>query len=302
MMGWMWHNLSNLWTSDCTLPNHPNVVFLHIPKTAGQSVHSFLVHLFGQSAVAPARVNEQLIQMSIPQIRQYTVFSGHMDWALLDCIESPRFVFTILREPTDRILSFYFYLRSEAQKLTEEELKLPQNEGKWAALNLSCDEYFTSGKAGLRNFLDNHYDNFYTNYFAGRTYDARQRLVGQKRADPAFDDGKILDLALANLSVLNGVYTVDRLDLLENDLRAVAGVPPDGKSLQTLRINVNTTDARDERSRMDRLHDLGATRRTFDRIAAMTALDQRIWDHAAQLVTTKRPCQGVGGQVAAAFL
>ena len=184
---------------DPALPEHPNVIFLHIPKTAGQSVHSFLVHLFGQGAIAPARVNEQLIQLSIPQIRKYSVFSGHMDWAMLDCVERPRFVFTILREPTDRILSFYYFLRSEAKKLTEEELKLPQNQGKWAVLNLSCDEYFTSGKAGLRSFLDNHYDNFYTHFFAGRTYDARQRLVGQKRADPAFDDGKIVDLALANL-------------------------------------------------------------------------------------------------------
>ena len=101
-------------------------------------------------------------------------------------------------------------------------------------------------RPGLRSFLDNHYDNFYTHFFAGRTYDARQRLVGQKRADPAFDDGKIVDLALANLSVLNGVYTVDRLDLLENDLRALAGVPPDGKSLQMLRVNVNNTDTGDD--------------------------------------------------------
>ena len=101
---------------DPPLPEHPNVIFLHIPKTAGQSVHSFLVHLFGQGAIAPARVNEQLIQLSIPQIRKYSVFSGHMDWAMLDCVERPRFVFTILREPTDRILSFYYYLRSEAKR------------------------------------------------------------------------------------------------------------------------------------------------------------------------------------------
>ena len=92
---------------------------------------------------------------------------------------------------------------------------------------------------------------------------------------------------------------MDRLDLLENDLRALAGVPPDGKSLQMLRVNVNNTDTGDERSRLDRLRDLGATQRTFDRLAAMTALDQRIWDYVVRLVATERPWRMVDAHAAA---
>jgi len=48
--------------------------------------------------------------MSITEINRYQVFSGHFDWSLLDCIKGPKYVFTILREPIDRILSFYLAL------------------------------------------------------------------------------------------------------------------------------------------------------------------------------------------------
>jgi hypothetical protein len=262
------------------MPDHPNIIFLHIPKTAGQSVHAFLVQLFNKRAISPSRVNEQLVQMSIPELRKYSVFSGHLDWALLDCLQGPRFAFTILRDPTDRILSFYFFLRKTAAALPPQELELPQNQGMRAALKLPCDEYFASGEPGLRNFLDNHYDNFYAHFFAGRTYDARQRLVGQKRADPSFTDGKIVDLALQNLSVLEGVYPIDRLDLLETDLRSIAGEGAGGKSLVSLRVNQG--DGADSSERIEKLRALGATPKTFDRIRRMTVLDQVIWDQVRQ--------------------
>ena len=280
------------------MTNQANVIFLHIPKTAGQSVHSFLVRLFGPEAIGPARVNEQLILLSVPEIRAYRVFSGHMDWALLDCVERPRFVFTVLRDPVDRILSFYFFLRREAQRLSAEELRLPQNQGKHAALHLSCDDYFCGGGPMIRTFLDNHYDNFYTYYFAGRTFDARQRLLGQQRANPALTEQKILDLAFANLTVLDAVYPLDGLGRLEEDLCRIAGGKVDGMALQTLRINRGDND--DGESRMDKLRELGATARTFDRIKAMTRLDQLIWsevrDRAGAAAPAYRRVEAVGGE------
>src|SRR5437763_13062723 len=130
-----------------------NIFFLHIPNAAGQSVHEFLKKIVGPGAVAPARVNDPLYGLSAPEIGRYRLMSGHLDWALLDCVREPKFVFTILRNPVERILSFYFFLRAEARRLSEEALRLPQNQGKEAALNLSCDDYFTRGKPHLRSFL-----------------------------------------------------------------------------------------------------------------------------------------------------
>ena len=162
------------------MPDETRVVFLHLPKTAGQSVHKSLVDLFGRACVCPARVNEDLVLLSVDEICRYRVLSGHFDWSMVDCIPHPKFVFTILREPLDRILSFYFFLREDASRLTEAELNQPWNAGRRAALRWSCDEYFVSKKPDFRSFINNFYDNLYTYYFAGRTFEGRQKLTAQQ--------------------------------------------------------------------------------------------------------------------------
>jgi hypothetical protein len=239
------------------------LVFLHLPKTAGQSVHNWLVAIVGREGVAPCRVNTQLWPMSVAELRSFSLVSGHLDWSLLDCVEAPKFVFTVLRKPVDRILSFYFFLRSEAQKLSPEELAKPENQGKHAVLHLSPDEYFNGGPAHIRTFLDNHYDNFYMYYFAGRTYDARQRL----KATPP---GHVVRMAFDNLETLSGVYTIGQLDRLESDIQS--RFPQAEGRLP----HVNRGDT-DDATRVDALKSLGATSATFERLQAMTEHDDRIW-------------------------
>src|ERR1044071_10007863 len=90
------------------------VIFLHIPKTAGQSVHESLRRLFAPEEICPARENFQLLPISIQELRRYRLFSGHLDWCLLDVVPQPRFTFTVLRRPIERIISFYFFLRGRA--------------------------------------------------------------------------------------------------------------------------------------------------------------------------------------------
>ena len=131
----------------------------------------------------------------------------------------PKFVFTILREPTERILSFYFFLREDAKKLTEEQLNQPWNQGKKAALKWSCDEYFSSSKPEFRAFINNHYNNFYAYYFAGDKFRGYQDL-SSKHAK--FSEERVVDQALKNLSALDGVYAVDDLSILERDLSRIA--------------------------------------------------------------------------------
>ncbi len=251
------------------------LVFLHIPKTAGQSVHAYLQGGFSAAEIAPSRMNNMLIGMTLDEIRRYRLFSGHLDWALLDGIEPPKFVFTILREPRDRILSFYFFLRAKAGRMPPGELELPQHQGMKAALELPCDEYFCGGKPHLRTFLDNHYDNFYAYYFAGRMFDGRSRILGRRQVDPSFNDDRVVDAALSNMTHLDGVYTVDDLGALERDLKARAGLSRAGKPLANYKVNVGDSDSAGKR--VEQLQRLGATERTMSRLDAMVRLDNEIW-------------------------
>jgi len=253
----------------------PKLIFLHIPKTAGQSVHTALVQAYGESAVCPARVNEQLFGMTVAELNRYQVFSGHLDWSLLDCVCGPRFTFTVLREPRDRILSFYFFLRAEAERMSAEELAKPQRHGARAILGLAPDDYFCGGTPELRRFLDGLYDNFYTYFFAGRFYLARGPLNGRvSRGELRHED--LLERALDNLGTLDAVFRVDQLGEVFTRISALSGVTLSGE--EGYRVNVNETVAADER--LTRLRELGATDRSFNRIAQLCRLDQGLWERA----------------------
>jgi hypothetical protein len=255
------------------------VIFLHLPKTAGQSVHKTLIDLFGPASACPARVNEQLLLLSIEQIRQYRVLSGHFDWSLVDCAPEPKFVFTVLREPADRVLSFYFYLREDAAKLSKEELNLPWNAGRKAALEWSCDDYFCSAKPDFRNFIANYYDNVYLYYFAGRGFEARPKLLAQQ-ARHSLSDNDLIDLAWSNLSTLDGVYSVDHLEELDRDLAHIAGAECRPKT-PFAKVNVGSSEPH---KRLQALAELGATQKSFDRIEQMVRLDRVIWTRVQERV------------------
>ena len=248
------------------------VIFLHIPKTAGQSVHSALVNAFGAEAVCPARVNDQLHKMSISELNRYQVFSGHLDWSLLDCIKGPKYVFTILREPVERILSFYFFLLEQAKKMSSEDLGKPQHQGLKAALELGPKKYFLAGPPHLRRFLDDHYDNFYAHYFAARHYQGRSQLAGLVNRG-ALTKEEILRMAQDNLACLDDVFSVEKMSQVFDAIRALGGRPiqPD----ERYSVNRNTTVEVDQRR--EKLAALGADEETFAKIDEYCALDRQIW-------------------------
>lgn len=187
------------------------IVFLHIPKTAGQTIHNELVKLVGgEQNVSPVRVHTQATtQMQMPS--GYALYSGHIDWTTLESLPQDRFVFTVLRDPKERIASFYFYLRKEAQRLSAADLDRPENQGKRKALEESADDYFFGGDPMWQSFILDHYENFYCNYFASRLMRGRGSLFG-------LSEDEVQDRAAAALAGLNGVYLTDRLDRLEYDI------------------------------------------------------------------------------------
>jgi hypothetical protein len=243
------------------------IIFLHIPKTAGQSVHHFFQTSFTKDEICPARVNGQLKELDCDTLNKYTVFSGHLDWQYLECLEGSKYVFTILREPKERILSFYFYLRSQAAKLSETDLNAPSNQGMKAALTLTPDEYFCEAKGSIRTFLDNHYDNFYMYYFAGKTYDSREKLLSMGKDE-------VYELAMTNLHTLDKVYTISNWeDLYEDIQRIYPSIKVPEKT-----IHVNKGDSLDFGSRYYELIKLGATEKTFEKINEFCQYDEKIFN------------------------
>ena len=193
------------------------VYFLHIPKTAGQSVHNGIERVLGKGAVSPIRVHTQVSTSDEQFPAGYSFYSGHLDWDCLGKDADGRFIFSTLRDPRERIGSFYLFLQDEARRLSEEDLQRGANLGKRNALRLSADDYFFGGDDGWAAFISDHYDNFYTSYFASRTMRGRSSLRGMSLESR-------VATAAGNIAAYNiCIFSVLDLGALEAELSSFIG-------------------------------------------------------------------------------
>ncbi len=195
----------------------PTIAFLHIPKTAGQTVVSEIRRVVGRKATSPVRTHTEVAE-NAQMPPGYRFYGGHIDWVDLETLPENRFAFTILRDPRERIASFYSYLRREAEQLTEKELQTPQRTGMRMILSRSAEDYFFGGDHAWQCFIHDHYDNFYCNYLATR------KIRGWNEVRHLSRDN-LVDRALTGANDLNGLYFLDNLEKLEKDLGTVLGAP-----------------------------------------------------------------------------
>ena len=86
-------------------------VFVHLPKTAGTSFHRAMRDTLGPEAVSPSFIATNLSPADAERLDRYTVISGHISMADVRRYFSDRAILTILRDPVDRCLSWYYFAR-----------------------------------------------------------------------------------------------------------------------------------------------------------------------------------------------
>lgn len=204
----------------------PVVVFAHIPKTAGQTVTKALRNAFPRSAFSPVRTHAAAAaDAQMPP--GYQLYAGHIDWVDLETLPENRFAFTVLRDPRDRIASFYFYVRREAKKLSRTELASKARTNMRMASTRAADDYFFGGDPAWQRFIQDHYNNFYCNYFITRKIRGWQEVA-------TLGHRSLVNRAIIGAGHLQKVYAITDLNLLEQDLRDVLGIRP---HIQGVRLN-----------------------------------------------------------------
>lgn len=94
------------------------IIFAHMPKAAGISLNVVMKKQYGirqfleLNPKIPRKAYNDVIEMSIWSLLQLRGLSGHVIWGIHEWLPKPFIYITLLRDPVERILSFYAYARS----------------------------------------------------------------------------------------------------------------------------------------------------------------------------------------------
>ena len=228
----------------------PRVVFIHTPKTGGNSINSYFKEYVGSKKSGRTVRYDDFIGMNmnffVEKAKAADYVMGHMPWSAFElCRDERTYAFTILRDPYDRLRSLYHFI-----------VNLPPDYPREDAVNemqhLSLHEFLSSRDPRVRT----HTDNFLTRQFAGALDVLPKTQVERFR---------LAEVAIRNLSTLDLIGFNDDLDAAFAKVAHVAGLPPPPRGR---RVNVTADLVVDGQ----------------DRTAASRALDDEARELARPLV------------------
>src|SRR6266581_2332084 len=94
------------------------VIFLHLPKAAGSTLNRLIeweYPLFEMYSIDPVFFRfswGHLQRLSKKRLRRTRIFKGHMLFGLHAILPQPATYITVLREPVDRVISAFYFMRS----------------------------------------------------------------------------------------------------------------------------------------------------------------------------------------------
>ncbi|QGX63272.1 sulfotransferase family 2 domain-containing protein [Alteromonas mediterranea] len=97
------------------------LIFLHIPKTGGTTVHSLLSPHFESTKICPAKLNT-LGDYTATELSTFSFFSGHFSIASCQLIPGlDKKLVTFMREPQARLRSAYYFWKSHDPSVFNED-------------------------------------------------------------------------------------------------------------------------------------------------------------------------------------
>ena len=117
-----------------TLKSGDILFYMHIPKTAGTSLFSFISEQFKPEEVFPFRGSEfenNLNNLTPEEIGRYRFIHAHFDYTIYKLLSRKPVYITMLRDPVERVFSAYQHTKMDAShrlhsEITEKNLSLKE--------------------------------------------------------------------------------------------------------------------------------------------------------------------------------
>lgn len=237
------------------------IVFLHIPKTGGTSVHEFLTAKFPKNEICPDRLNT-LKEHTQDQLDKYSFFSGHYDIDSVAYIPGNKKIFTFLRDPKERLLSLYYFWRSHKEDyINKNGLAGPRAAKEMDLLNfLKCKEHE----------IPLNFNNYIARAFSGEMY------CGPNN-EYIYHENEVIDVAKKNISSLDTIGFMDNFDASYAMVIRQLGYTPPEITPHAMKGSKHQDPNREEITKQpltDEIEDL---------IMKMTDLDYKIYNFAKSI-------------------
>ena len=180
------------------------IAFMHMGKTAGTSFHNLLVDAFKERKSFNGSP-EQYDAQSPAQLAMFGILLGHFSFHHSFKFRPDRYLITFLRDPVERVLSNYFFLKSWKGEINSTNEKMVK-----AARKLSLCGFLECQEPQVEMVTKNHQA-----YFLGADW----------RSPRIQDDSQVLDRAMNNLKDINFIGFTENYEECVNALMQELGLP-----------------------------------------------------------------------------
>jgi len=208
-------------------PLHPDaqkIVFLHIPKCAGNSVMKYFEYALGGNNLLKFNFNgflfdnEKWIDDCKPIFANAKFITGaHFDFNACEKIPGGKRIISFFREPESRILSTYYYFKSFKPSYVS---SLPEGRQDTVVLNIvkACDllSFLKSKNQYVINTIDNAVTRCLTGFFVKDNIEGI--VAGNATGNDKLheDHERTLKTAIINLNKIKAVGIMEKFDLSLN--------------------------------------------------------------------------------------
>ncbi|MGC9333570.1 MAG: sulfotransferase family 2 domain-containing protein [Anaerolineae bacterium] len=107
--------------------SEPTLVFLHVPKTAGTTLNRIIERQYPTESLYSIGWTEEesvaaLRRMSDVRKARICMVRGHMAFGVHEFLPGPVTYFTVLRNPIERVLSYYYFVLSKPDHYLYDEI------------------------------------------------------------------------------------------------------------------------------------------------------------------------------------